>query len=86
MRDMENINDNVKLFSEKFNFPLPMDTIYYYELEKISSFDEGIHRIYLFRIVNSVSVKSSAAYLCHIHKYTALWRKNNSVKTNYLIR
>ena len=75
-----------KEVSAKFNLPIPLGAIEYYELEKIDKFEVGIHTIHFFRIVNSVSLSNSQSVLAHIHRDYADWRVKRGIITNYLLR
>jgi flavin reductase (DIM6/NTAB) family NADH-FMN oxidoreductase RutF len=77
-----------KLYQELsavFRIPLPANVCSYLELEGIDFFDRGIHRIFIYRIVNQVKIRD-AARLSHIHNYAVQWRMNNGLKTDYLLR
>jgi flavin reductase (DIM6/NTAB) family NADH-FMN oxidoreductase RutF len=71
--------------SEYLNYPLPADVLRYYELEVCDFVDVGIHRIYLYKILNSKEI-SAGPTLSHIHQYYAQWRKDHGVDTEYLLR
>ncbi len=72
-------------FSKTFNAPLPIGVILYRELELINSFDVGIHRILIYKVIFSEKV-SEAQTLAHIHQYYAQWRKDNGLMSQYLFR
>jgi hypothetical protein len=63
--------------SQTYKFPLPKDVMGYRELEIVTHLDVGIHRIFLFRAKNRVSLQEGSS-LSHIHSYYAQWKKNNS--------
>lgn len=73
------------IVSEKFNFAIPAKALRYFELEVVEFKDIGIHRIYLYKIENEVTL-SAGKTLAHIHQYYAQWRKNNCLETDYLFR
>lgn len=75
-----------KEVSTKFNLPIPLGAIEYYELEKIDKFEVGIHTIHFFRILNSVMLGDNKSILAHIHRDYAEWRLQNSITTNYFFR
>jgi flavin reductase (DIM6/NTAB) family NADH-FMN oxidoreductase RutF len=72
--------------SEKFNLPLPAAVISYRELQVIESFDEGIHRIFFYKIVHQQIFNQEKPALRHIHRYYAQWRESQGLKTEYTIR
>ncbi|HLZ15603.1 MAG TPA: hypothetical protein VKQ08_01105 [Cyclobacteriaceae bacterium] len=72
--------------SEKFNFPLPTGTIHYKELERINSFDAGIHRIHLYEIIHQRTVHGDKPTLSHIHQHYAQWRIDHRLDTPMLLR
>jgi hypothetical protein len=71
--------------SECFQFPIPLDAVRYFELSVISTIDIGIHRIFIYRIVNKVNVKEGNT-LAHIHQYYCQWRIDHGIPTNFLLR
>ena len=72
--------------SEKLNLPLPSAVISYRELEVIDSFDEGIHRIFFYKVVHQQTFTLERSALRHIHRYYAQWRESQGLKTEYTIR
>lgn len=72
--------------SDAFRLPLPNGIVAYKELQLQDSFTEGIHRLLLFKIVNSKSVSITAGKLAHIHNSYATWRYKKGLKSNYLLR
>jgi flavin reductase (DIM6/NTAB) family NADH-FMN oxidoreductase RutF len=71
--------------SEIFKFPMPLGVGVYRELEVIDYFDVGIHRIFLYRIINIQQV-SAINTLTHIHSYYAQWRITRKLGKDYLLR
>jgi hypothetical protein len=59
--------------SKLLHLPLPASVLQYMELELFTSFDAGIHRIHLYRILHTEKVKDGLT-LAHIHQYYAQWR------------
>lgn len=66
--------------------PLPDFATFYRELEMIEFFDHGIHRLFLFKILNSMQVDGETGTLAHIHNAYATWRYNKGLSGNYLLR
>ncbi len=71
--------------SELLNFPLPITAGNYIELELAEKYDFGIHRLFLYKILNQMELKPIFK-LKHIHNYYAQWRENNKLPTEYLLR
>ena len=74
------------LFSNRFNLPIPANTVTYRELEMTRFFDQGIHRIFLFKIITRQQLMKNTGSLAHIHGVYASWRLANHLESNYLIR
>ena len=55
-------------------------------LEVIDSFIHGIHRIFLFKILNTERTSEKPESLAHIHGVFASWLKANQLESNYLLR
>ena len=72
--------------SAVFHLPLPRHAVAYKEMELLDSFVEGIHRLFIFRIINEVKTIAHPATLAHIHTVYATWRENSGLKGNYLLR
>ena len=72
--------------SEIFRLPLPVNAIFYRELELIKYFDHGIHRFFLFKILGKKQIENNPATLAHIHNAYATWRHNKGLPGNYLLR
>ena len=72
--------------SSTFYLPLPQYAIYYRELEMMEYFDRGIHRFFLFKILNKAQIESKPSTLAHIHNVYATWRFNKGLPGNYLFR
>ncbi len=73
-------------FSEVFQLPLPRFAIYYRELELAQTFDHGIHRFFLFKIISKRQIVDTLGTLAHVHNLYATWRHNKGLSGNYLIR
>ena len=73
-------------YSTNFNLPVPAFATKYRELELIESFDHGIHRLHLFKIISTQLLNEKALTLAHIHNTYATWRHNNGLPGNYLLR
>jgi flavin reductase (DIM6/NTAB) family NADH-FMN oxidoreductase RutF len=78
------------LFSESlsnvFNLPLPKSLLSYRELELTESFEYGIHKLLLYKIISSQIVNKGLSTLAHIHNSYATWRYNNGLPGSYLFR
>jgi flavin reductase (DIM6/NTAB) family NADH-FMN oxidoreductase RutF len=87
MKDMADIGSfpTRDVASEKLAIPVPAYALRYFELNIINSFDTGVHRIYISRVINRAEVKKGKT-LAHIHQYYAQWRMNNGMATDYLWR
>jgi len=85
LRSKENFPFGQSL-SENFKWPLPEQAISYKELVLLDSFTHGIHKILLFKIVNSGQLNDQNATLAHIHNSYATWRYKNHLAGNYLLR
>jgi flavin reductase (DIM6/NTAB) family NADH-FMN oxidoreductase RutF len=72
--------------SEKFNLPIPKKTIKYYELERDSKIEAGLHSIHFLKIKNSVKLNDEKSTLAHIHRDYAEWRIKNNLQTDFLFR
>jgi len=72
--------------SETFNFPLPTSLLSYRELELVETFEHGIHKLLLYKIISSQLVNKDPSTLAHIHNCYATWRYHNSLPGNYLLR
>lgn len=72
--------------SEVFRLPLPQNVISYKELELKRYFDHGIHRFFLFQILNRKQIENQPATLAHVHNVYATWRCNKRLPGNYLLR
>lgn len=75
-----NINSSV------LQLPLPQSALYYRELELMQSFEHGIHKLLLYKIVSRQIVSHEPATLAHIHNVYATWRHNKGLPGNYLLR
>jgi hypothetical protein len=87
MKDMLNIR-NFSIESEKselLNYPLPLGTIAYSELERIDSFEYGIHEIHLLRLLNSKTLKNNKTTLAHIHRDILEWRLRRNIPTEFIL-
>jgi hypothetical protein len=72
--------------SSAFQLPLPQSVLSYRELELLESFEHGIHKLLLYRIVSRQVVSHDLATLSHIHTIYATWRHNKGLAGNYLLR
>ena len=72
--------------SQVLQLPLPQSATYYRELELLDSFDHGIHRFFLLRIISQCQVENKPATLAHVHNVYATWRHNKGLPGNYLLR
>ena len=89
-RHMQPMNDKSSFHLEEavsanFGFPLPVEVGTYRELEYLDHFDISIHRIFIYRVVNTAEIKKIEP-LAHIHRYYAQWRENRKLETHYLFR
>jgi hypothetical protein len=73
-------------WSAHFQWPLPQDIFSYKELMLQESFTHGIHKIFLFKMINQQQIKPAIATLAHIHNRYASWRHKNKLPGNYLLR
>ncbi len=72
--------------SNVFNLPLPKSLLSYKELELIESFEYGIHKLLLYKIISSQIVNKELSTLAHIHNSYATWRYNKGLPGSYLFR
>ena len=80
--------DNFSILEERsklFKMPLPAFVLHYKELERIDSFDVGIHRIHSYRVLHSEKVREGYT-LAHIHQYYAQWRIDRLLPLNMRLR
>jgi hypothetical protein len=84
MRPAENF-ELLPARSSTFGIPLPINACSYVELEVVDTFDHGIHRIFIYRMVNRVKLKDGSL-LAHIHNYALQWRMNRGLKTHFVVR
>lgn len=82
-KDQFSFNDKS---SAILDLPLPKSAICYRELELFDSFDHGIHRLFLFKILSYSQIENQPATLSHIHNVYATWRHNKGLSGNYLLR
>lgn len=73
-------------FSDIMKLPLPRSAVCFRELELQQSFDHGLHRFFLFKIINKRKTAGKTATLAHIHTVYATWRHNKGLSGNYLLR
>jgi hypothetical protein len=71
--------------SRNFHLPLPKEAVSYKELELVSSFIVGIHKLILFKIVQEETFDEKST-LVHIHNCYATWRNKQGIEGNYLLR
>ena len=69
-----------------FGLPVPEKGVRYRELALEDSFNHGIHKIMMFRVVNQESLDQESTTLAHIHAAYATWRQNKALPGNYLLR
>jgi len=72
--------------SSVFKLPLPKSLLSYRELELAGSFEHGIHKLLLYKIVSSQVVSKDPSTLAHIHNCYATWRFREGFRDNYLLR
>jgi len=69
-----------------FQLHLPQSVLNYRELELVQSFEHGIHKLLLYKIVSKQIFSYEPATLAHIHNVYATWRRNKRLPSNYLLR
>ncbi|CAN5391179.1 hypothetical protein BH10BAC2_BH10BAC2_47830 [soil metagenome] len=67
------------------NYPLPKHVIAYRELELAESFEHGIHRIFLFRILAYKKNIADLPVLSCIHNAYATWRFKQHLPCNHFL-
>jgi len=72
--------------SDVFHLPLPGSLLSYRELDLIESFEHGIHKLFLYKIISSHSVNKEPFTLSHIHNCYATWRYKKGLPGDYLFR
>ena len=72
--------------SSAFQLPLPQSVLNYRELELVQSFEHGIHKLLLYKIVSTRILSEEPATLSHVHNVYATWRHNKGLAGNYLLR
>jgi len=72
--------------SSVFQLPLPQSVLNYRELELVQSFEHGIHKLLLYKIVSKQILSHEPGTLAHIHNVYATWRRNKGLPGNYLFR
>ena len=72
--------------SAQLGLPLPQAALNYVELERVESFDHGIHKLFLYRIVGQKILQNEPFTLAHIHNVYATWRHSKGLSGNYLLR
>jgi flavin reductase (DIM6/NTAB) family NADH-FMN oxidoreductase RutF len=75
-----------ELRSTVFKLPLPQSLLSYRELELVGSFEHGIHKLLLYKIISSQAVNEDTSTLAHIHNCYATWRYRKGLPGNYLLR
>jgi flavin reductase (DIM6/NTAB) family NADH-FMN oxidoreductase RutF len=87
MRDMQDLSgfDTLSEKSTVLQLPVPASALRYKELEVLDSFDRGIHRVYVYRVVGEKHLKEGKT-LAHIHQYYAQWRTNRTLQTDMYLR
>lgn len=74
------------IVSYNFHLPIPESALFYHELELKDSFNHGIHKLMLLKVISSLQIRDNASTLAHIHNAYATWRYNNHLPGNYLLR
>jgi len=74
------------LYSKNFRLPLPKEIVTYKELQLITSFVHGIHKLLIFKITYTESVVTGDNTLMHIHAAYATWRHRKGLESNYQFR
>jgi hypothetical protein len=69
-----------------FKLPMPKSLLSYRELELAGSFEHGIHKLFLYKIISSQAVRKDPSTLAHIHNCYATWRHRKGLPGNYLLR
>lgn len=72
--------------SRLLHLPLPASVLRYKELELSTSFDAGIHRIHIYKVLHGEKVKEDEDTLAHIHQYYAQWRIDRGIPTEMYLR
>jgi len=72
--------------STNLGLPVPLSAINYRELSMEDSFIHGIHRIFLFRVIQKTVLNTHLPALAHVHNVFATWRDKGAVEGNYLLR
>jgi hypothetical protein len=72
--------------SPVFRLPLPDGMVSCKELEVLSTFQKGIHKILVCRIVSASPVDPLGGTLAHVHNSYATWRYKNHLASNYIMR
>ena len=72
--------------SPVYRLALPKSVLHYRELELLESFEHGIHKIMLFKIVSEQAVGNEPATLAHVHNCYATWRYKQGIVSNFLLR
>ena len=72
--------------SSIYQLALPKSVLQYRELELLESFEHGIHKLLLFKIVSQQAVSSEPATLAHVHNCYATWRYKQGLESNFLLR
>ena len=73
-------------FSSVFQFPIPENAVHYKELAIESASTNGIHRIFVCKIVNEESLVENPNTLANILNSYATWRQKNQLETSYYFR
>jgi Flavin reductase like domain len=72
--------------SPSFRLPLPNGSVSFKELELVTAFQKGIHRVMVCRIIHASPVNPPNITLAHIHNSYATWRYKNHLAGNYIMR
>lgn len=72
--------------SSVLKLPVPEKAAAYYELEKLSKFEFGLHTVHFFKIINYVRIADNYSTLAHIHRDYAEWRIKKAMNAPYFFR
>lgn len=86
MQDMQT-EDKFPVSSKStvLSLPVPASALHYKELERLGSFDAGIHRIHFYKVLHAGKVRDGQT-LAHIHQYYAQWRIDRNLPVNMRLR
>jgi hypothetical protein len=75
-----------KELSDYLKLPVPQQATGYRELQLTDSFEQGIHRVMLFREINRKLLSNPPSTLGHVHAAYASWRDKKGQEGNYYLR